>query len=162
MSKRRDRILESVSITDVLNHLGFDVQGHGGQEQYRCTLHGGNDTAASARVYPETNSTWCWACNKYRNAIDFMMEVEDVDYNEACTKLEILCGLPVWEYTSQNKTVSLLKDAKELVSETKAKARLNVTLFRCKEYDGNDPNEWRRLSQEHLLAKQEYDNRKNS
>lgn len=99
MSKRAERIKDNISILTVLNRYRYDVYEGGGEQQFRCNLHGdGSDNAPSARVYPESQSWFCFACGKARDAISTVMEVEGLDFSLSCKKLEMEYGLPVWEY----------------------------------------------------------------
>jgi hypothetical protein len=155
MSKRKDRILNSVGVLEVLDHLGVEVRVGGGEQQYRCTLHSGSDNAPSARAYPETNSTWCWACAQYRNPIGLFMDTLDLGFNEACTRLEEFAGLAVWDYSKYEKSdfTTLASLNEEVKSQRELEADANYTMFACKNYDGTDPAEWRQLSYLHLVAK---------
>lgn len=102
MSKRADRIKEKIPILSVLSAYNYDVHGRDHQQQFRCDLHGdGNDNAPSARVYPETNTWFCFACGKVRDTIATVMEKEGLEFNQACKALELKYGLEVWEYKPQ-------------------------------------------------------------
>ena len=102
MSKRADRIKEKIPILNVLSKYGYQVYGDSREQQFRCDLHGdGNDNAPSARVYPETNTWFCFACGKARDSISTVMEKEGLDFNKACTALELNYGLEVWKYKQQ-------------------------------------------------------------
>lgn len=61
--RRADRINEEVSILDVLASYGYQIHtAYDGEQQFRCDLHGsGQDNKPSARVYPDSNSTYCIA-----------------------------------------------------------------------------------------------------
>ena len=99
MSKRAERIKEKIPILSVLSAYNYDVHGNTREQQFRCDLHGdGNDNAPSARVYPETNTWFCFACGKVRDSIATVMEKEGLDFGKACTALELKYGLEVWKY----------------------------------------------------------------
>ena len=59
--KRADRIREEVPIQQVLADYGYAVDpAYEGEQQYSCDLHGsGQDNSPSARVYPDSGSTYC-------------------------------------------------------------------------------------------------------
>lgn len=98
-SKRADRIKEKIPITRVLSDYGYDVYEGGGEQQFRCDLHGdGSDNAPSARVYPESNSFFCFACGKARDSVALVMEKEGSDFNKSCSLLEQKYGLGEWVY----------------------------------------------------------------
>ena len=94
MSLRAKRIKEEIPILSVLAGYGYDVHGDTREQQFKCDLHGdGHDNAPSARVYPETNTWYCFACGKVRDSISTVMEKEGLDFNQACKGLEIKYNL---------------------------------------------------------------------
>ena len=106
MSKRAERIKEKIPILSVLSAYGYEVYGANREQQFRCDLHGdGSDEAPSARVYPETNTWFCFACGKPRDSISTVMEKEGLDFSDACKALEIKYGLDVWEYKKPKKDI---------------------------------------------------------
>lgn len=99
---RIDRIKKSISITQVLADLGYQVRSDGSdrEQQFPCDLHGdGRDGKPSARAYPETASWWCFACSKYRDAIETVRAKQGTDFKRAVSYLEQKYGLPTlpWE-----------------------------------------------------------------
>lgn len=106
MSKRAKRIQESISIERVLQDMGYPVRGGGmREEQFPCDLHGdGRDGAYSARVYPDSNSWYCFACGKSRDAIETYRDKFGLEFGEACELLEKKYGLSVWKWTPQTNT----------------------------------------------------------
>lgn len=106
MSKRAKRIKEKISLERVLSDYGYDVREGYGEQQFSCDLHGdGRDGRPSARVYPETNSWFCFACGKVRDSISTVMEKQGVDFSSACKLLEKKYGLPVWEFKEKEEEV---------------------------------------------------------
>jgi hypothetical protein len=95
---RADRIKEKVPLLGVLIGYGYGVANYQREQQFRCDLHGdGSDNAPSARLYPETNSWYCFACGKSRDVISTVMEKEGLEFKDACKALELKYGLPVWK-----------------------------------------------------------------
>lgn len=85
----------------MLAGYGYRVQPEAEREQqFSCDLHGdGTDQKPSARMYPGTNSWYCWACARSRDAIQTVREKEGLDFPQALDKLEKDHGLPPlpWE-----------------------------------------------------------------
>jgi len=98
---RADRIRVKIPITEVLNELGYQIRVDAGdrEQQFSCDLHGdGSDTKPSARVYPDSNSWYCFACGQARDAISTYREKFDLTFHEACFRLEQKFGLPVFKW----------------------------------------------------------------
>ena len=92
--QRAERIRENVDMGDLMAEYGYDiVPGASQEQQFRCDLHG-QDNKPSARYYPDTNSTYCWACQMARDPIRFLMDKEGVTFSAACNFLEKRAGLP--------------------------------------------------------------------
>jgi len=67
----------------------------GRQQQFSCDLHGdGTDSKPSARVYPETQQWFCFACGTSRDAIQTVRDKEGLDFRTACDVLEKRYHLP--------------------------------------------------------------------
>lgn len=96
-SKRRaDRIRSDIRIVQVLADYGYRVypDAYDREQQFLCDLHGdGRDSKPSARYYPESNSMYCFACGRARDAVSLVMEKEGVPFHDACSKLERRYGL---------------------------------------------------------------------
>ena len=97
---RSERIREAVRITDLLAELGYGVQPIEREQQFGCDLHGTRDSKPSARVYPTSNSWYCFACGKSRDAIRTVMDKLDLDFKKAMSWLEKTYNLPSWEPTA--------------------------------------------------------------
>lgn len=104
MSKRSDRIREHIPMERLLSDYGYDVRELEREQQFKCDLHGdGSDNAPSARVYPTTQTWYCFACGQARNVISTVMEKEGVEYAQACRLLEAKYGLTPWnEYEEKD------------------------------------------------------------
>lgn len=92
---RADRIRAEIPLVGVLASYGYRVQRYGEEQQFSCDLHGdGRDSKPSARVYPDTNTFYCWGCQRSRDAIELTKEKEGLDFSAACRALEERHGLP--------------------------------------------------------------------
>lgn len=94
---RADRIREEIDIAQVLEDYGYDVRAGSGdrEEQFSCDLHGdGHDIKPSARVYPDSQSWYCFACDIPRDAIATVQAIEDLEFWPAVKHLEAKYGLP--------------------------------------------------------------------
>jgi len=94
---RADRIREKIDIVRVLYDYGYDIHPDADdrEQQFSCDLHGdGFDNTPSARVYPETDSWYCFACGRSRDAIQTVREKKGMSFWEACGLLEKNYGLP--------------------------------------------------------------------
>lgn len=101
--QRADRIREEIPIAQVLADYGYAVHSsYGGEEQFSCDLHGdGSDSKPSARVYPDTNSAYCFACDRSRDAIQYVREKEGVSFWDAVKLLESRYNLGHMEYEDE-------------------------------------------------------------
>jgi len=99
--RRADRIREEIDIAEVLQSYGYPVHpGGGSEEQFPCDLHGdGNDNKPSGRMYPDSNSWYCFACDSARDSIQTVREKEGVNFWDAVKILEKRYNLPPlpWE-----------------------------------------------------------------
>ena len=134
--KRSERIKEKISIFSVLHSYNYDVVDSPREQQFRCNLHGdGSDNSPSARAYPDSNSWYCFACGKTRDAISTVMEIEGVSFNQACKALETKYDLPVWVYSREStedhfKDEPSVDDLSILVSRTE-----KLLMFKTKDIE---------------------------
>ncbi len=102
--RRRDRINEDVMITQVLSHYGYNVHPELVEQQFPCDMHGdGHDSKPSGRVYPQSNSFYCFACDVSRDPISTVMEKEGVEFVEAIKVLERRYKLPELPWEEEDK-----------------------------------------------------------
>ena len=107
--KSAERIREEVPIIEVLADYGYDVDTRGGdrEQQFSCDLHGdGQDSKPSARVYPDNNQFFCFACGRSRDVLALVMEKEALSFWDAIRKIEKRHGLsPLpWEPDEEDAT----------------------------------------------------------
>lgn len=89
--RRADRIREQVPLLEVMLTLGYNLNPNGGdrEQQYHCNLHGtGRDSKPSARFYAATNSTYCFACGKSRDALSLVQDHNSWNFAQAAHWLE--------------------------------------------------------------------------
>ena len=124
--RRLERIKEEIDIVDLLADYGYAVLRGGGyrEQQFSCDLHGdGFDGKPSARVYPESQSWYCFACDKTRDAVETVREKNGVGFMEAMKLLETRYGLPdlPWEegdYSTKPKP--MMNPVEEYLAHTKS------------------------------------------
>jgi len=107
---RADRIREEIPIVQVLEDFGYNVRIEGGdrEQQFPCDLHGdGHDLKPSARVYPDSESFYCFGCDVTRDAIATVQAVEGLEFWDAIKWLETKYGLPPmrWEGPREKPTI---------------------------------------------------------
>jgi hypothetical protein len=91
-----DRIREEIPIIRVLALYQFEVdpRGEDREQQFSCTMHGdGTDNKPSARVYPDSNQFFCFACGTSRDSIALVREKENIGFWDAIRLLEKEFGL---------------------------------------------------------------------
>lgn len=95
LRKRAKRLQQSIPLGPLLQEFGYYVRGESPHEQqFSCDLHGGADRKPSARFYPHTNSTFCWACHQARGPLDYWMAKREVSFATAVHELEVRYQLP--------------------------------------------------------------------
>lgn len=95
--KRAERIRKEVPIAQVLYNYGYRVHADLSEvheQQFSCDMHGdGTDNKPSARVYPATQSWYCWGCGQSRDAISTVRDKEGLRFHQACAFLERKFGM---------------------------------------------------------------------
>lgn len=87
--ERIDNIKGQVHITDVLDYYGITVRTKIREFQYPCPLHGdGQDNSFSARMYPESDSTYCFACHKDRDVVEWVRDAEGLTFGKSLSFIE--------------------------------------------------------------------------
>mgnify|MGYP001204054275 CR=1 FL=1 len=89
--RRADRIRKEIPIAQLLYDLGYSVRPDADyrEQQFSCDMHGdGQDHKPSARVYPDSNSWYCFACPKIRDGIQTVQEKHGLGFLEALKWLE--------------------------------------------------------------------------
>lgn len=93
-------IIEQLSIYQVLSAYHVEFIGGGSPEQIHCPFHGA-DINKSARVYPETDSVYCFTCSKNWDVIRFVQDQEELTFVETCrfirAKWDIAISMPDYE-----------------------------------------------------------------
>lgn len=117
--RRANRIREEIPIQRVLADYGYQVDpSYDGEQQFSCDLHGdGQDNKPSARVYGDSNSAYCFACDRTRDAIEYTREKEGLGFWDALKVLEKrydLSAMP-WEDEDQEEWEAQQKPKAEAI-----------------------------------------------
>ena len=84
---RADRVNQECDLGDLLQGYGYGVvPDRQREQQFSCDLHG-MDNKPSARLYGYNNTTYCWVCQKKRDAISYVMEKEHLNFRDAIEQL---------------------------------------------------------------------------
>ena len=70
------RIARETPITEVISQYAQVVRG-----MVKCPIH--QEKTASLKVYPNTNSWYCFGCHKGGSTIDFVMYINNLEFNDA-------------------------------------------------------------------------------
>lgn len=88
-----DRIRHANELVSVYEFIE-EVPSRGRPEQIHCPVH--EDRRKSARVYPESNSVFCWTCGRPYDPVSILVETEGMSYAAACRYIEENAGVR-WE-----------------------------------------------------------------
>ena len=82
---------DDVLIWDALTMIGLGDQSMGNHEtQVRCPFHkAGREESPSARVYPATNSFYCFTCHQSWDGIGALARHWDISRREVAKRLDI-------------------------------------------------------------------------
>ena len=135
--KRRSPFVQSVlDQISIENEIGKDVQlKHSGKKfSGLCPFH--NDTHPSFEVYPQTQSWFCYGCQKGGSLIDYVMYRDSLTPAEAIRRLCETYSIPQPSWTEKEKAEwEKTKEEKELISE------INLAVFKW--YHDKMPQEQR-------------------
>jgi hypothetical protein len=82
LTKLKELVLEKVSLADVLKSYDVDFMYSpdlADEVQFRCPIHG-RDNKPSARYYRETQTCYCWVCQKKWDVISFVRDKEELNF----------------------------------------------------------------------------------
>jgi len=114
--RRKDRVKNDIPIAQLLLDLGYPVRGDSGdrEEQFPCDMHGdGLDNKPSARIYPESNSWYCFACGVARDTIDTVQAKHDLTFMQALDWLEKKYGLTPMSFEPEDYELSPVQQAQK-------------------------------------------------
>lgn len=83
-----DRILEQADIFELFDKSGVKYMFKNKKHNISCPFHGA-DRKASMTVFPETNTVYCFYCDKAWDAISFWAEVNEWWKEDDPTKLDM-------------------------------------------------------------------------
>ncbi len=89
-----------------------------------CPFH--DDHNPSFTVYEDTNSWYCFGCQKYGDIINFIQEIEHLDFISAIKKIEDETGI---EFFSREKDEETGEEKKKISHATLAEIILNMHHF---------------------------------
>lgn len=96
MEQAARRVKELVRLTDVLERYNLRPSRAG---FLHCPFHSG-DRDASLKIYPATDSWYCFGCGEGGDVIDFVAKMERCSFTEALKKLNVDFGLGLEEKQS--------------------------------------------------------------
>lgn len=92
--ERVENIKGQVPMQDVLDYYGVRIRTREREFQFPCPLHGdGQDNSYSARMYPESDSTYCFACHKDRDVVEWVRDAEGLSFGKALSFIERSFGV---------------------------------------------------------------------
>lgn len=92
--ERVENLKDQVHITDILDYYGIKTYTKNREFQFPCPLHGdGQDNSFSARMYPDSNSTYCFACHQSRDVVQWVRDYENLSFGKALSFIERTFGV---------------------------------------------------------------------
>ena len=88
VSYRSERIKAALDINKVVSFYGYEPNRQG---FVSCPFH--SERTASLKIYPKSNSFYCFGCGAGGDVIDFVRLLYGLDFGQACLRLESDFGL---------------------------------------------------------------------
>lgn len=80
---KAEEIKRKVKIEEILERYGYELNRAG---FISCPFH--NEKTPSLKIYPETNSYYCFGCNTGGDVISFVMHLLRIDFGSAILRLD--------------------------------------------------------------------------
>lgn len=118
-----------------------DVDGYGGSMKIFCPfggLHSDGGHEKAMRIYPDTNSAWCFACQSFYTPVKMVAEARHVDQGTAAAALLERIGYQppsVDEQWADVQRKSILPDAGQLADALKIYCERVVPRWRVRQFD---------------------------
>ena len=88
VSYRSENIKAALDIERVFSFYGYEPNRQG---FVSCPFH--SEKTASCKIYPKSNSFYCFGCGAGGDVIDFVRLLYGLDFRQACVRLEADFGL---------------------------------------------------------------------
>ena len=88
VSYRSENIKAALDIDRVVSFYGYEPNRQG---FVSCPFH--SERTASFKIYPKSNSFYCFGCGAGGDVIDFVRLLYGLDFRQACVRLEADFGL---------------------------------------------------------------------
>ena len=88
VSYRSERIKAALEIDRVVSFYGYEPNRQG---FVSCPFH--SERTASRKIYPKSNSFYCYGCGAGGDVINFVRLLYGLDFRQACVRLEADFGL---------------------------------------------------------------------
>ena len=88
VSYRSENIKAALDIDRVVSFYGYEPNRQG---FLSCPFH--SEKTASCKIYPKSNSFYCFGCGAGGDVIDFVRLLYGLDFRQACLRLEADFGL---------------------------------------------------------------------
>ena len=88
VSYRSENIKAALDIDRVVSFYGYEPNRQG---FVNCPFH--SERTASLKIYPKSNSFYCFGCGAGGDVIDFVRLLYGLDFGQACLRLESDFGL---------------------------------------------------------------------
>ena len=85
---RSENIKAALDIDRVVSFYGYEPNRQG---FLNCPFH--SEKTASCKIYPKSNSFYCFGCGAGGDVIDFVRLLYGLDFRQACVRLEADFGL---------------------------------------------------------------------
>jgi len=110
------KTLNSSDIVELIRAYGVDLSRVGDHYRGLCPFH--PDTTPSLFVYPETDSWFCYGCQKGWDDIQFVREIEGCSFSEAKKRLGLNGGTATRHQAPVRRRVSTLRTELRELEET--------------------------------------------
>ena len=87
-----EKLKESISLVEVVETSGIELQRNGNTLRGKCPLHNG-DNPTSLAVYEDSQSWFCFRCDEGGDAIDFVRAWKNLDFADSLRYLADSAGI---------------------------------------------------------------------
>ena len=120
---RSENIKAALDIDRIVSFYGYEPNRQG---FVSCPFH--SERTASLKIYPKSNSFYCFGCGAGGDVIDFVRLLYGLDFRQACVRLESDFGLVG---VSDSASPELSERAKKRNSEKAEYKALKERFVRC-------------------------------